>query len=124
MIRSLEGAKMVAAWVVGLYLMTTVCAATEGSLVSAVILSRVQPVNITGIGDGTPDLVKRSPFEAIMGIFDNLIPSNLVADAGNNNLLPIIVASITFGLLIPELGEDGTKSQSLRMLGELKQIVK
>lgn len=128
MMRSLPGAKMVGFTVIGLYLATTVMAAIEGCVVSALILGPfVSPINLTADADGpttTPKPVaQRSAFETILSIFDNLVPKNLVGEAANNNLLPVIVASIVFGLLVKDKEADGTKSIILRGIDQLNEVV-
>lgn len=124
MMRSLPGSRSVGLWCIGLYSITTLMAATEGCVASALILSHVTKINTTAYEGDAPDLPERTAFDTILGVFDNLIPSNLVGDAGRGNLMPIIVASIIFGMIVPEKGEDGSKSQALRLIGELSGVVK
>jgi len=127
MMRSLPGARTVGVTVVGLYGFTTVMAAMEGCVVSAAIITPyVTQVNVTAeaaAGDRAPDITRRSSFDTILGIFDNLVPSNLVNDAATNNLLPVIIASMVFGLLVPKENEDGGKSYTLSLVGELNGVV-
>lgn len=125
MMRSLPGARSVGIAVVGLYTCTTVMAALEGCAVSAMILAPyVTQVNITAASvEAVKAPVQRSALETILGIFDNLVPANLVNDAARNNLLPVIVASVAFGLLVQDRREDGSKSYTMALIGEWNAVV-
>jgi len=99
----------------------------EGCIFSAIVISghvtKMDLAEATG-EVSAPDITKRSSFDTIVGIFDNLVPANLVDEAAKNNLLPIIMASIAFGLLVPEKTEDGAgKSYSLSLVRELNGVV-
>lgn len=126
MMRTLPGAKTVGIMVVALYTFTTVMAATEGCIFAATLLTpNIHKMNMTaGVETGkAPEIAELSSFDTILGIFDNLVPDNLVNEAAHNNLLPIILASIIFGILAPERNEDGGKSYSLALVRELNGVV-
>jgi Na+/H+-dicarboxylate symporter len=123
MMRSLPGARTVGLSIILLYLFTTVLAALEGCAFSAAILvPNVHALEVEDDGE-EPDIVKRTPFQTILGIFTNLIPGNLVGDAADGNLIPVILASIVFGLLVQDKEPDGTPSLVLKVISQLNDVV-
>jgi solute carrier family 1 (high affinity glutamate transporter) protein 3 len=51
------------------------------------------------------------------------VPENLVGDAANARFLQVIVASLILGLLIKERDEEGRPSATLKVVGELNEVV-
>jgi Na+/H+-dicarboxylate symporter len=125
MLKSLPGARTIGIAVVGLYSFTTLCAAMVGCMVCVLVL---QPLigdvsHLNTDGQIVPDLAKFTALESILNIFDGLVPSNLISDAADNRLLPVIVASIIFGLLVKDKNEDGTLSTTLVVVKEMNDVV-
>mmetsp|Transcript_68865 Transcript_68865/g.212989 ORF Transcript_68865/g.212989 Transcript_68865/m.212989 type:complete len:456 (-) Transcript_68865:319-1686(-) len=126
MLRSLPGARYLGLMVMGCYLLTTLVAAGEGCFVSAVILGpNVQQLPQAAAAAAATDLpvAKRSLLETVVAAIENLVPKNLVGDAAAGNLLPVIIASIVFGLLVESKREDGAESVTMRLINELNGIV-
>lgn len=127
MMRNLPGAKKVGVEVVVLYILTTLVAAAEGCLLSAVwlvpALEHVPRPNVSAIASGTKKVPEISVTDTLLNIFDQLVPQNLVKDAANGYLLPVIVASIVVGILIKDKKNDGRESATLEMVNELNDVV-
>jgi len=70
-----------------------------------------------------PQLTTFSALDSILNIFDGLVPKNLAKDAADGYLLPLIVASIIFGLLVKDKNEDGSESATLVVVGEMNDVV-
>jgi len=122
-LRSLPGAKLVGVMVVGLYLTTTVVAAVEGSLAAAAILHPAAHALPHEAAGAEVRVMERTLLETVVAMVDNLMPKNLLGDAAKDNLLPVIVASIVFGLLVEIEQADGTESVTLRLINELDRVV-
>jgi Na+/H+-dicarboxylate symporter len=128
MLKSLPGAKNMGLVVVGLYTLTTLMAAIEGCLVSVLVMKPLLG-NVTlssGLSEEDVDKKKYDQFSAldsILNIFDGLVPKNLIGDAAEGYLLPVIVASIIVGLLVKDKNDDGSPSATLVVVGELNDVV-
>jgi Na+/H+-dicarboxylate symporter len=124
-LKSLPGARTIGLVVVGLYSLTTLCAAILGIAVSVLVMKPLMgdPSDHDTDGGEAPDLASYTALESILNIFDGLVPKNLVADAADNHLLPVIVASIIFGLLVKDKNGDGTPSTTLVVVGEVNDVV-
>jgi len=124
MLRSLPGARYLGLLVVGLYLGTTTIAAAEGCFVSAMILGpHVHEVTDKLEPADSPPVAERSLLETVVGMLTNLVPANVVEDAATNNLLPVIISAVIFGLLVESTQEDGSQSVVLRLVSELNGVV-
>jgi len=129
MLKSLPGARTIGIVVVGLYSLTTLCAAILGIVVSVFIMKPlmgdVSHLDMDGTEAQAPKLATITALESILNIVNGLVPQNLVWDAAENNLLPIIVASIIFGLLVNDKKGDGTDAPSttLVVVGEVNDVV-
>jgi len=123
MLRSLPGAKYLGFLVVGVYLLTTFVAAMEGCVVASAILGpnvKEMAVEAAAADVGVTQLTL---LETVVTMLSNLVPKNVVNDAATNNLLPVIIASIIFGLLVQDKKEDGTQSLTMGLIKELEQVV-
>ncbi|CAK0805920.1 unnamed protein product, partial [Prorocentrum cordatum] len=125
MLKTLPGARTIGIVVVGLYSFTSLCAAIVGCTVSVLVLQPLMgDVSHLDTDDQVvPDLAEFTTLESILNIFDGLVPENLVLDAADDRLLPVIVASIIFGLLVKDKNEDGTLSTTLVVVQELSDVV-
>eukprot|EP00435_Cladocopium_sp_Y103_P011610 s1705_g3.t1 len=124
MMRELPGARHVAFWVIGLYGVTTVVAAVEGTAVSEFFLtSSIRPLSPADLKVITPDVTKISTLDTILNIFDQLVPKNVVGDAAQNRLISVIMMSILVGLLIPTTRADGRRSSTLELVDEINEVV-
>jgi len=125
MLKTLPGARTIGIVVVGLYSFTSLCAAIVGCTVSVLVLQPLMgDVSHLDTDDQVvPDLAEFTTLESILNIFDGLVPENLVMDAADDRLLPVIVASIIFGLLVKDKNEDGTLSTTLVVVQELSDVV-
>eukprot|EP00438_Fugacium_kawagutii_P009165 Skav206206 [mRNA] locus=scaffold1844:434713:438785:- [translate_table: standard] len=123
LMRELPGAKEVALWLLALYSFTTMVAAVEGASISMSFLSwAVRPLE----GLPSPSLTTAAPMtvmEAVLNVFDQLVPKNVVADAANNRLISVIVSSLLLGLLLPSTKADGRKSTTLEVVEEVNDVV-
>jgi len=128
MLRSLPCARYIGAMVMALYIFTTVIAAVESCVVASSIMGpyvRALPQDTVDTAQGVAaDLVhQRTLSETIFDTIENLVPKNFVDDAARANLLPVIVASIVFGLLVVDKQPDGSKSLTLQLVDEVNQVV-
>lgn len=125
--RALPCARSVGLCTIGLYLATTVVAALEACLVSTLIFpSALRPMpheETAGEAAGEAAVQRRGVLETAMGLADNLVPGNLVEDAAKNNLLPVIVASIIFGVLVADRRPDGGRSRTMELVDEWSDVV-
>eukprot|EP00405_Crypthecodinium_cohnii_P060492 CAMPEP_0195012394 /NCGR_PEP_ID=MMETSP0326_2-20130528/11783_1 /TAXON_ID=2866 ORGANISM="Crypthecodinium cohnii, Strain Seligo" /NCGR_SAMPLE_ID=MMETSP0326_2 /ASSEMBLY_ACC=CAM_ASM_000348 /LENGTH=374 /DNA_ID=CAMNT_0040022009 /DNA_START=41 /DNA_END=1165 /DNA_ORIENTATION=- len=125
-LRQLPGSRTTVLTVILMYQFTTIVAAIEGCVVSGTFMGSFLNGNsfVFAVPSDHPIAQKeRSLLETVTGTIDNVVPKNLVDDAATNNLLPIIFASILFGLLVPEKEESGAKSATLRVVDEVNFVV-
>lgn len=122
LMRELPGARDVAAWLLCLYGFTTVVAAVEGAAISLSFLSwTVAPLE--GLTAEEEGMQQMTVTEAVLNIFDQLVPKNLVADAAANRLVSVIVSSVLLGLLLPSCKADGRRSTTLEVVDEVNEVV-
>merc|ERR1712176_325575 len=94
-LRNLPGARLLGMLVVGLYTLTTLMAAIIGCLM-AVFVVGPHVEQLEGDYGELPEKYqnkldkKQTELENILSIFSQLIPKNLVADAAENKLLPLV----------------------------------
>jgi len=122
MMRDLPGAKDLAFGVISLYCFTTIVAAVEGAVIATSLLgwtiSPLAPLETEGKG---AEVHKMSVDEAVLNIFDQLVPKNIVGDAAANRLISVIVTSILLGLLLPR--PEGRRSTTLEVVDEVNDVV-
>eukprot|EP00929_Paragymnodinium_shiwhaense_P002647 TRINITY_DN10294_c0_g1_i3.p1 TRINITY_DN10294_c0_g1~~TRINITY_DN10294_c0_g1_i3.p1 ORF type:complete len:483 (+),score=89.89 TRINITY_DN10294_c0_g1_i3:325-1773(+) len=108
-----------------LYVGTTLVAVIEGCLVSHYILGpslqQALPGQETAESDSSMKPINQ--VDLALNVFDQLVPSNIFKDAAEGRLLPVIVASIIIGSLLPPYREDGRRSTTLEVVEELGAIV-
>jgi len=129
-LRQLPGSRKTVLAVLLMYQFTTVVAAIEGCMVSGFFMAPllgddavVAVASSSSSSEQTFIQKERSLLESITGTIDNIVPKNVVSDAATDNLLPVIFASILFGLLVPEKQENGTTSATLRCVDEASSVV-
>mmetsp|Transcript_10859 Transcript_10859/g.24920 ORF Transcript_10859/g.24920 Transcript_10859/m.24920 type:complete len:471 (-) Transcript_10859:289-1701(-) len=123
MLRKMPGALQVGLLVVGLYVFTTLAAAAGGCFFASTILgTTVDPLE-TEPESADPDIAEITTVDNLLNIVGQLVPANLVDDSANNRLLPIIVAAIVVGLLVPAEDEEGRPSVTVRLVDELNKVV-
>ncbi len=122
MMRDLPGAKDLAFGLISLYCFTTIVAAVEGAVIATSLLgwtiSPLAPLETEGKG---AEVHKMSVDEAVLNIFDQLVPKNIVGDAAANRLISVIVTSILLGLLLPR--PEGRRSTTLEVVDEVNDVV-
>ena len=74
-----------------------------------------------GDGGQGAEVHKMSVDEAVLNIFDQLVPKNIVGDAAANRLISVIVTSILLGLLLPR--PEGRRSTTLEVVDEVNDVV-
>lgn len=135
MMRSLPGAEHVAGAVMKWYTILPLVAGLQACLYATLIivgggaagsepasaLSQVLSSNITTTG--LPVEAPPSLLETLLGILENMVPKNLVQEMYNDNLLPVIVASLTFGLLVKDKDESGQKTQVIVVIDSMNAVV-
>ncbi|CAE7777934.1 SLC1A2, partial [Symbiodinium pilosum] len=68
-------------------------------------------------------LAKMSMIDAVLNIFDQLVPKNVVNDAAKNHLISVILMAIVAGCLLRVTREDGRRSVFLDLLDEINEVV-
>lgn len=123
MMRDLPEAKNLAFRLISLYCFTTIVAAVEGAVIATSLLgwtiSPLAPLETEGKG---AEVHKMSVDEAVLNIFDQLVPKNIVGDAAANRLISVIVTSMLLGLLLPR--PEGRRSTTLEVVDEVNDVVK
>lgn len=120
-----RGAKKLAMWTIGYYVMTTLMAI----VVSCIMVSQVWAPKFQPAGDTDRALdeeadyyktVEESPeiWTAVLVLFQSFVPDNIAKALAQNELLAVLMTSIAVGCLI-----EGEESSILRAARELERMV-
>ncbi|KAL1960386.1 hypothetical protein VTO42DRAFT_8346 [Malbranchea cinnamomea] len=118
-----KGGSRLAAWTIGYYVATTVCAIIHSTIMVDLVWSRLMTVaSEEAIGEeaevpGSDD-TDRSIHAVVVQMFESLIPANVVNALATDSLLSVVVMSIVVGYLIP-----GSDSSILRAVKEVEKMI-
>mmetsp|Transcript_69626 Transcript_69626/g.145454 ORF Transcript_69626/g.145454 Transcript_69626/m.145454 type:complete len:446 (+) Transcript_69626:73-1410(+) len=126
-LRQLPGSRTLAFALVGLYMATTVIALTEaliigvpyiGNLVEALPASSIEASE-----DYTSTVEDMTFIDALLGVFEGMTPENVINDAAQSDLLPVIITAVVFGICIKDKQEDGSLTVTLQLLSQVNDVV-
>lgn len=130
--RTTNGSRLGSA-VVFYFVLTTLLAATEGLVVSALILiPSIKPIDEGSLPTVVDDAftkktsslsVERDVWDQFQAILEGFTPTNVMSSAASGDLLGIISFSILFALALPSLEANGGRSTTIELLQEVNAVM-
>ncbi|KAF4981313.1 hypothetical protein FZEAL_2846 [Fusarium zealandicum] len=119
-----NGGSLLARWVVGYYLITTLVSITLSCLMVGLVWSKQfvevgkDSLKLDTEDDSLPDTTERPIHQVVLEMFQSFIPANVVGAMANDQLLAVIITAIIVGYLI-----EDPRSPIIRVTEEIERMV-
>mmetsp|Transcript_43609 Transcript_43609/g.66108 ORF Transcript_43609/g.66108 Transcript_43609/m.66108 type:complete len:379 (+) Transcript_43609:2-1138(+) len=125
--RQLPGSRKMAFTLVGMYMSTTVVAIIEANAFGVPFITNVvKELDASSIqaseeyGSSVEDV---KFIDALLGVFENMTPENIINDIATSDMLPVIVASVVFGICIKAQEDDGSPTVTIKLIQQINDVV-
>eukprot|EP00928_Gymnodinium_smaydae_P022911 TRINITY_DN1909_c0_g1_i2.p1 TRINITY_DN1909_c0_g1~~TRINITY_DN1909_c0_g1_i2.p1 ORF type:complete len:581 (-),score=121.04 TRINITY_DN1909_c0_g1_i2:175-1815(-) len=123
-LRKMPGSRTVGIAVVLIYTSTTLLAAIEGCISASLVLGSADlQLQSLPASKSSNDIAGLSTRDTVIGIFNQLVPGNIIDEAAKGRILAVIIVSIVIGLLVKDKREDGSKSATIELVDEMSAVV-
>ncbi|KAJ3467443.1 hypothetical protein FSOLCH5_004090 [Fusarium solani] len=119
-----EGGSLLAKWVVGYYIITTLISITLSCLMMGLVWAHQfkevgeESLRMDDEEESSVDTSERPVHQVVLEMFQSFIPSNVVGAMANDQLLAIIITAIIVGYLI-----ESPQSPIIRVTEEIERMI-